>query len=125
MSVDAAARITECEFQHIDISEAEFEEKEVKEYVCLGWPHCGLVYGRLYMRKINALETIINNIKAKKLVLPATLTRKQLNAVKRNEGIARVSVPTDAKLFSMKDGHLYNKKGTILMFKNKIVEGAE
>ena len=99
MSVDAAARITECEFQHIDISEAEFEEKEMEEYVCLGWSHCGPVYGLSYMRKLNALETIINNIKAKKLVLPATLTRKQLNAVKRNEGIARVSVPTDAKLF--------------------------
>jgi hypothetical protein len=25
----------------------------------------------------------------------------------------------DAKLFSMKDGYLYNRRGTILMFNNK------
>lgn len=120
MTVDAASRITDYAFDIIDISEAEFEEKEVEEYVCLGWTHCGPVYGRSYMRKLNALTTILNCINTKKLILLVSLTRKQLNAVKRNCGIESILVPDGAKLFSMKDGHLYNKKGTILMFENKL-----
>ena len=119
--VDVVEKLTKRVFDVVDVSEAEFEEKEVEDYVCLGWSHCGPVYGRSFMRKLHALMTIINGFKVKKLVLPASLTRKQLNAVKRNASVQVVEVPGDAKLFSMKDGHLYNKKGTILMFENKVV----
>ena len=117
--VSIAERLAKREFDVVDVSEAEFEEKEVEDYVCLGWSHSGPVYGRSFMRKLHSLMTIINEFKVKKLILPASLTRKQLNAVKRNEAIQSVEVPGDAKLFSMKNGHLYNKKGTILMFENK------
>lgn len=78
------------------------------------------VYGRRYMRKINAFISLVDGLTAMQLILPATLTRKQLNVIKRNNGITGVAVPGDARLFSMKDGHLYNKKGTILMFENKM-----
>jgi hypothetical protein len=117
--VKVAESLTKRTFDVVDISEATFEEKEEEAYVCLGWSHCGPVYGRSYMRKLHALMTIINGFNVKKLILPASLTRKQLNAVKRNASVQVVEVPGDAKLFSMKDGHLYNKKGTILMFENK------
>ena len=117
--VKVAESLANRTFDVVDVSEATFEEKEA--YVCLGWSHCGPVYGRSYMRKLDALMTIINGFNVKKLILPASLTRKQLNAVKRNASVQVVEVPSDAKLFSMKDGHLYNKKGTILMFENKVV----
>ena len=117
--VKVAESLANRSFDVVDISEATFEEKEEEAYVCLGWSHCGPVYGRSYMRKLHALMTISNGFNVKKLILPASLTRKQLNAVKRNESVKVVEVPSDAKLFSMKDGHLYNKKGTILMFENK------
>ena len=74
------------------------------------------------MRRYNALDILIEGTKAKHLVLPASLTRKRLNAVKRNDAIRSISVPDDAKLFSMRNGDLYNKKGTILMFSNKPVK---
>ena len=117
--VKAAEKLANRTFDVVDVSEATFEEKEEEAYVCLGWSHCGPVYGRSYMRKLDALMTIINGFNVKKLILPASLTRKQLNAVKRNASVKVVEVPSDAKLFSMKDGLLYNKKGTILMFENK------
>ena len=117
--VKVAESLTKRTFDVVDVSEAVFEEKEEEAYVCLGWSHSGPVYGRSYMRKLDALMTIINGFNVKKLILPASLTRKQLNAVKRNASVQVVEVPSDAKLFSMKDGHLYNKKGTILMFENK------
>lgn len=117
--VKVAESLTKRTFDVVDVSEAVFEEKEEEAYVCLGWSHSGPVYGRSYMRKLHALMTIINGFNVKKLILPASLTRKQLNAVKRNGSVQVVEVPSDAKLFSMKDGHLYNKKGTILMFENK------
>ena len=117
--VKVAESLANRTFDVVDVSEATFEEKEA--YVCLGWSHCGPVYGRSYMRKLDALMTIINGFNVKKLILPASLTRQQLNAVKRNASVQVVEVPSDAKLFSMKDGHLYNKKGTILMFENKVV----
>ncbi len=122
MSVSLARGLAGMAFDAIDISETEFEEKEVEEHVCLGWSHCGPVYGRSYMRRYNALDILIEGTKAKHLVLPASLTRKRLNAVKRNDAIRSVAIPDDAKLFSMKDGNLYNKKGTILMFSNKPVK---
>lgn len=39
-------------------------------------------------------------------------------AVYGNSGIRDVEVSDSCKLFSMKDGQLYNKKGTILIFDN-------
>ena len=122
MSVNVARGLAKMFFEAIDISETEFEEKEVEEHVCLGWSHSGPVYGRSYMRRYNALDILIEGTKAKHLVLPASLTRKRLNAVKRNDAIRSISVPDDAKLFSMRNGDLYNKKGTILMFSNKTVK---
>ena len=115
-----AERFATMEFDVLDISDVKFEEGEKEDYVCLGWSHCGPVYGRSYMRKINAFMSLVDGLTAMQLILPATLTRKQLNAIKRNNGITGVAVPDDARLFSMKDGHLYNKKGTILMFENKM-----
>ena len=120
MEEHMAERFADMEFDVLDISGVEFEEREKEDYMCLGWSHSGPVYGRKYMRKINAFMSLVDGLTAKELILPATLTRKQLNAIKRNKDIAKVSVPDDAVLFSMKDGNLYNKKGTTLMFDNKV-----
>ena len=106
------------EFDILDVSEVEFEVGEKKDHICLGWSHCGPVYGREYMRKIDSFMDLVDGLTVKRLILPASLTRKQLNAIKRNNGITGVAVPDDARLFSMKDGNVYNRKGTILMFEN-------
>ena len=47
------------------------------------------------------------------------LKRRHMNRVKNNKSIKEVVVTADCELFSMKDGDVYNKKGTILTYSNK------
>ena len=42
-----------------------------------------------------------------------------MNRIKNNKNIKEVVVADECSLFSMKDGDIYNKKGTILVFSNK------
>ena len=42
-----------------------------------------------------------------------------MNRIKNNSNIKEVIVVEESPLFSMKDGDVYNKKGTILIFSNK------
>ena len=107
-------------FSVVDLSEAEFTEEYKEEYVCLGFSHCGPVYSdRLCNRHYDYLAIFINDVRTNKIILPPTLKRRHMNRVKENRSIKEVIVTDDCQLFSMKDGDVYNKKGTILAYSNK------
>jgi hypothetical protein len=108
------------EFKVIAISEAEFVEKDIEEQMCLGWSHCGPVYSsRICTRHYDYLEMFVEDIVTDKIILPSYIKRKHMNRIKNNKNIKEVVVADECSLFSMKDGDIYNKKGTILVFSNK------
>jgi hypothetical protein len=61
----------------------------------------------------------VEDIVTDKIILPSYIKRKHMNRIKNNKNIKEVVVADECSLFSMKDGDVYNKKGTILVFSNK------
>ena len=109
-----------CLFDVVDISEAEFIEEDKEEYVCYGFSHSGPVYGkRKVIRHYDNLALFAERVYPKKIIVPPTLKRKHMNRLIANDFIEQIIVPEDCQLFSMKDGNVYNKKGTTLVFENK------
>ena len=107
-------------FEIIDLSDAEFIVEDKEEYVCLGYSHCGPVYSsRTCIRHYDYLEMFVKDIVADKIILPPYVKRKHMNRIKNNSSIKEVAVVDNCELFSMKDGDIYNKKGTTLVFNNK------
>mgnify|MGYP003317829948 CR=1 FL=1 len=107
-------------FSVVDISETDFIEEYKEEYLCLGFSHCGPVYSnRLCNRHYDYLAMFINDVLTQKIILPPTLKRRHMNRIKENSSIKEVVVTDDCQLFTMKDGDVYNKKGTTLVFSNK------
>lgn len=109
-----------CFFDVVDISEAEFIEEDKEEYVCYGFSHSGPVYGKKkVIRHYDNLALFAERVYPKKIIVPPTLKRRHMNRLISNCSIEQIIVPEDCQLFSMKDGDVYNKKGTTLVFKNK------
>lgn len=107
-------------YQVVDLSQAHFMEEEQCYRRSLGWSHSGpMYYGGTLTKKVNALQTLLENLHAGTVVLPADVTRKFLNVCIRSENIGYILVPDDCRLFSMKDGNIWNKKGTILIHEQR------
>lgn len=107
-------------FEVIDLSDAEFIVEDKEENICLGYSHCGPVYSsRICTRHYDYLEMFVEDIVTDKIILPSSIKRKHMNRIKNNKNIKEVVVDDECSLFSMKDGDVYNKKGTILVFSNK------
>jgi hypothetical protein len=107
-------------FEVIDLSDAEFIVEDKEENICLGYSHCGPVYSsRICTRHYDYLEMFVEDIVTDKIILPSYIKRKHMNRIKNNKNIKEVVVADECSLFSMKDGDVYNKKGTILVFSNK------
>lgn len=107
-------------FDVVDLSEAEFIEEDKEERVCLGFSHSGPVYSsRICTRHYDYLEMFVSDIYTKKIILPPNVKRKHMNRIKDRSFIETVIVHDECPLFSMKDGDVYNKKGTTLVFSNK------
>ena len=99
----------------LDLSQAVFEidadEPEVQGFVC---------HGRAMAfrpKKTEPLWDILSSVHAVKVILPSNVIRKQLNAAIKNKCIYQIEVSEDCSLFQMKDGDVWNKKGTILIYK--------
>ena len=108
------------DFDVVDISEAEFIEEDKEEYVCYGFSHSGPVYGnKKVLRHYDYLAMFAEDVYARRIIVPPTLKRKHMNRLVAKDFIEQIIVPEDCQLFSMKDGNVYNKKGTSLVFKNK------
>ena len=108
------------DYKVVDISEAEFieEDKEVRlDYIT---PDGCPIYGtKTRIQHFDYLEMFVRDIMTKKIILPPTLKRRHMNRIKENSSIKEVVVTDDCQLFTMKDGDVYNKKGTTLVFSNK------
>ena len=104
-------------FYHtVDLSQGQFGVKEETGYACLGYGHSGPVYfSRKSTKTVDALPVLVDRLFAGTVILPASVTKKQLTACVKNEMVGRFVVPKDCKSFSMKDGSIWNKKGTILI----------
>ena len=101
----------------LDLSQAVFEidtdEPEVQGFVC---------HGRAMAfrpKKTDPLWDILSSVHAVKVILPSYVSRKQLNAAIKNKCIYRIEVAEDCSMFQMKDGDVWNKKGTILLYKQQ------
>lgn len=93
----------------LDLSQAKFNIEEQGSSVCHGRAYGG--------NKIDVLSYLIERINPYVLVLPNDCARRHVNAAIRKR-IPRIEVSENCKLFSMKDGNLYNKKGTTLVYEN-------
>ena len=70
IDLSTLAKLISHDFDFLDISEAEFGIDEEKWSVCLGWSHCGPVYGNSGWRDVEVLKRFLEEIKAKTIFLP-------------------------------------------------------
>lgn len=103
----------------VDISQAHFiiDHEEWQQF--LGYSHHGPVYGARGWREVDVLKRFLENISADKVILPADVARRHINAAARNAGLFQLVVPDDCRLFAMKDGDVYNKRLTKVAFQAK------
>ena len=108
-------------FDSVDISEAEFIEEDKNEKIFRMYTPDGTpIYSKEeHLIHYDYLEIFAEEVFARKVIVPPTLKRRHMNRFKKNRSIEQIIVPEDCQLFSMKDGHVYNKKGTTLVYKNK------
>lgn len=102
----------------LDISKASFGIEQERWSQFLGYGHSGAFYGNSGVRDVEVLKRFLEIVSANKLILPDDVARRHINAIKKNNRILSIEVSDSCKLFCMKDGQLYNKKGTILIFEN-------
>lgn len=108
--------LLEDEYEFLDISEAEMGIDEEQWEVCLGWSHCGPVYGNSGWRKVEVLKRLLEQINAKTILLPNDVQRRHINAAKKNPNIKELQVTPNCPLFAYEDGKLMNKKKTKPVF---------
>lgn len=107
------------EYGVVDLSQATFIIDRERWAQFLGMSHWGPVYGNSGWRDVDVLKRVLQELKADKVILPADVARRHMNAIIKNEDIYEVEVPDDCKLFAMKDGNVYNKKLTKLVFQKR------
>ena len=107
------------EYDFLDISEAEFGTDQEEWAVCLGWSHCGPVYGNSGWRDVEVLKRFLEEINAKAILLPDNVQRRHINTAKKNPNIKELRVSTACPIFAYEDGKLMNKKKTKPVFNCK------
>lgn len=106
-------------FDVVDISEAEFVESDDEVRLDYVTPDGCPMYGtKTRVQHFDYLEMFVRDILTEKIILPPNVKRKHINRIKNNNSIKEVVVVEDCELFCMKDGNVYNKKGTTLVYKN-------
>ena len=116
ITLDVLKELKRYEFDYLDISEAEFGIDYEKWEVCLGWSHCGPVYGNSGYRKVEVLRRFLEEINAKTILLPDDVQRRHINSAKKNPDIKQLEVSGNCSLFAYEDGKLMNKKKTKPVF---------
>ena len=120
IDLSTLAVLNRYEYDFLDISEAEFGIDEEKWYVCLGWSHCGPVYGNSGWRDVEVLKRFLEEINAKTILLPDNVQRRHINAAKKNSSIKVLQVSKNCPLFAYEDGKLMNKKKTTIIFNSRL-----
>lgn len=116
MTLDVLEELNCYEYDYLDITDAKFDIGYEKWEVCLGWSHCGPVYGNSGYRKVEVLRRFLENVNAKSILLPNDVMRRHINSAYYNRNLERLLVTDDCKLFANQDGKLMNKKKTIVVF---------
>lgn len=119
IDLNTLAVLNRYEYDFLDIAEAEFGIDEEKWYVCLGWSHCGPVYGNSGWRDVEVLKRFLEEINAKTILLPDNVQRRHINAAKKNSSIKELQVSKNCPIFVYEDGKLMNKKKTKPVFNCK------
>lgn len=104
-------------YEVLDLSEAEFGVEVERWEQILGY-RCNFcaVIGRTGYRKVEVLKRLLEEVVARKIILPDDVCRRHINVILRNPDIHFVEVGPGCKLFSMKGDALMNKKGTKLIY---------
>ena len=119
VDLDTCKRILWNCYDVLDLSQATFIIDEEEWHQFLGMSHHGPVYGNSGWREVDVLKRLLQEVCADKVILPADVARRHMNAIIKNEDIYEVEVTDDCKLFAMKDGNVYNKKLTKLVFQKR------
>lgn len=119
VDLSTLAELNRHDFDFLDISETEFGIDQEEWSVCLGWSHCGPVYGNSGWRDVEVLKRFLEEINAKAILLPDNVQRRHINAAKKNPTIDELQVSPNCPLFSFEDGKLMNKKKTKPVFNCK------
>lgn len=119
IDLSALEELNRHDFDFLDISEAEFGIDQEEWSVCLGWSHCGPVYGNSGWRDVEVLKRFLEEINAKVLLLPDNVLRRHINAAKKNPTIDELQVSDNCPIFAYEDGKLMNKKKTKPVFNCK------
>lgn len=119
VTLDVANSLQHHHFEILDLSQGIFGFEEEAWCQYLGWSHCGPVYGNSGVRSVDVLQRVLACADTVKVILPDDVARRHMNTIKKNERIREVEVGAGCKLYCMKDGNVYNKKGTILMFQQR------
>lgn len=119
VTLDDASSLGRYHLDILDLSQGTFGYEDEEWVQCLGWSHSGAVYGNSGVKSVDVLQRVLEYADAVKVILPDDVARRHMNTIKKNERIREVEVGAGCKLYSMKDGNVYNKKGTILMYEQR------
>lgn len=102
------------DYNTLDLAKAVFDDEQMATSAYIG--HSGQT---MAVNRKDAEFILLQNVVARKLVLPDSIKLRTLNALIR-EGFKSyyLEVSADCILFSMKNGNIYNKKGTKLIYEN-------
>lgn len=119
VTLDDAISLYNNHYEVLDLSQGTFGYETEEWCQCLGWSHYGPVYGNSGVRSVDVLRRLLERVNATKVILPDDVARRHMNTIKKNLHILQVEVGEGCKLYSMKDGNVYNKKDTIMMFEQQ------
>jgi len=102
----------------VDLTEMENFTDEEEWAVCLGYGHSGSVYGASGVKEVETSLRLFEEMWVDTVLLPEFVVRRHMNRLCDNGAVKKVVVSDSSQLFSMKDGDVWNKKGTKLVRKN-------
>ena len=119
LSLTDITKMERYRYKVLDLSMGNFGEQEERK--CSGMSHWGAC-GSVWVSTVEIIKRVLETVTADLVILPDDIARRHINTIKKNERIKGVRVSEKCKLFSMIGEDLYNKKGSILMYKSRLSE---
>lgn len=109
---DIQEKLADKFYDIIDAREAAFGTEQEEWQQCIGYSHCGPVYGASGVRTVDTLSRFIEKAWTERLMLPDEIMRRHMNRIVASPRIRVVEIGPNNKLFSMRGDVVLNKKGT-------------
>lgn len=119
VSLNDSCLLSRYKLDVLDLSSAVFGTEQEEWCQFLGYSHCGPVYGNSGVKEVEVLKRVLQEVNTRRIILPDDVARRHINTIKNNTNILSVEVGENCKLFTMKDGQVYNKRGTLLVFEQR------